>query len=71
MKAGAQDYVMKGQLKRLPPAVAREVRDAGVRRERAHAEARRHSMEARYRQILAIAPDAILAFDETARHRDL
>jgi PAS domain S-box-containing protein len=64
MRAGAQDYVMKGQLKRLPPAIDRELRDASVRRERAHAEARQHSTEARYRQILAIAPDAILAFDE-------
>src|SRR5262245_34758818 len=64
MKAGAQDYVMKGQLKRLVPAIERELRDAGLRREHAQAEERRHSMEARYRQILAIAPDAIVALDE-------
>ncbi|HSE73601.1 MAG TPA: response regulator [Dongiaceae bacterium] len=64
MRAGAQDYVMKGHLKRLPPAIDRELRDAAVRRERAQAEARRHSMEARYRQILSIAPDAIVALDE-------
>jgi len=64
MKAGAQDYVMKGQLKRLAPAIERELRDAAVRRERAQAEARRHAMEERYRQILAIAPDAIVALDE-------
>jgi PAS domain S-box-containing protein len=64
MKAGAQDYVMKGHLKRLPPAIDRELREAVVRRERAQAEARRNSMEARYRQILAIAPDAIVALDE-------
>ncbi len=64
MKAGAQDYVMKGNLKRLPPAIDRELRDATVRRERVQAEARRHSMEARYRQILSIAPDAIIALDE-------
>jgi two-component system, cell cycle sensor histidine kinase and response regulator CckA len=64
MKAGAQDYVMKGHLKRLPPAIERELREAVVRRERAHAEARRHSVEARYRQILSIAPDAIVALDD-------
>jgi len=34
MKTGAHDYIMKGNLKRLPPAVARELREAGVRRER-------------------------------------
>lgn len=33
MKAGAQDYVMKGQLIRLPPTVERELREARLRRE--------------------------------------
>ena len=64
MKAGAQDYVMKGNLKRLAPAIERELRDAAVRRERATAESRQRVMEARYRQILSIAPDAIIAMDE-------
>jgi two-component system sensor histidine kinase UhpB len=32
MKAGAHDYVMKDKLARLAPAIAREMRDAGVRR---------------------------------------
>ena len=65
MKAGAQDYVMKGNLKRLAPAIQRELRDAAVRRERTDAEARQRMMEARYRQILSIAPDAIVALDES------
>src|SRR5712692_8706213 len=34
MKAGAHDYIMKGNLTRLNPAIAREVREAEVRRER-------------------------------------
>jgi two-component system, NarL family, sensor histidine kinase UhpB len=34
MKAGAHDYVMKDKLARLAPAIAREVRDAEVRRAR-------------------------------------
>jgi signal transduction histidine kinase len=38
MKAGAQDYVMKGNLKRLVPAIQRELRDAEVRRERRRAQ---------------------------------
>jgi len=37
MKAGAHDYIMKGNLKRLVPAVERELREAAVRRERTRA----------------------------------
>jgi diguanylate cyclase (GGDEF)-like protein len=40
MKIGADDYIMKGNLKRLVPAVDRELRDAEGRRERRNAEAR-------------------------------
>jgi len=40
MKVGAHDYIMKGNLKRLVPAVERELRDASVRRERRRAEQR-------------------------------
>jgi diguanylate cyclase (GGDEF)-like protein len=40
MKIGADDYIMKGNLKRLVPAVERELRDADGRRERRNAEAR-------------------------------
>ena len=38
MKAGANDYIMKGNLKRLVPAIQREISDAQVRREREKAE---------------------------------
>jgi len=38
MKAGAHDYILKGNLKRLVPAVERELREAQVRRERRQAE---------------------------------
>lgn len=34
MKAGAHDYIMKGNLARLAPAIERELRDAAIRRER-------------------------------------
>lgn len=40
MKVGAHDYIIKGHLKRLVPAIERELRDADVRRERAKAEER-------------------------------
>ncbi len=38
MKAGASDYVMKGQLARLAPALERELREATIRAERAQAQ---------------------------------
>src|SRR4051794_12868828 len=38
MKLGAQDYVMKGNLTRLCPAIERELREAEVRRMRLRAE---------------------------------
>jgi PAS domain S-box-containing protein len=38
MKAGAHDYVIKGNLARLLPAVERELREAEVRRERIRAD---------------------------------
>ena len=40
MKAGAHDYILKGNLKRLVPAVERELKEAEVRRERWRAEER-------------------------------
>lgn len=38
MKSGAQDYIMKGNLKRVLPAVERELAEARMRRERREAE---------------------------------
>lgn len=38
MRSGAQDYLMKGNLKRLIPAIRRELSEAEVRRKRAAAE---------------------------------
>jgi signal transduction histidine kinase len=49
MKAGAQDYIMKGNRRRLLPAVARELREAEARRTRAAME-----QELRQRQEQAI-----------------
>ena len=46
MRAGAHDYILKGNLTRLAPAVERELREANVRRERRRAEeALRHYHE--------------------------
>ncbi|MFH0953739.1 MAG: ATP-binding protein [Verrucomicrobiota bacterium] len=45
MKAGASDYVMKGNLARLGPAVERELRQAEVRREHRQMEERLRATE--------------------------
>jgi two-component system cell cycle sensor histidine kinase/response regulator CckA len=44
MRAGAQDYVIKGNAARLLPAIQRELREAEARRER-------HQLEQRLRQL--------------------
>ena len=67
MKAGAQDYLVKGHLKRLVPAIERELREAATRRARMQAEAERRATEARFRQILAVVADAIIVVDAQKR----
>ncbi len=44
MKAGAHDYVMKGKMARLGPAVERELREAETRREKARMECEREAL---------------------------
>ncbi len=64
MKAGANDYVMKGNPARLLPAVERELRDAEVRHRRREAEALLRESELRYRSLWETSPDAVLVCDE-------
>jgi len=63
MKAGAHDYLIKGNLKRLVPAIQRELREAKMRRERRQAETERRVVEARLTSILDTAADAIIGVD--------
>ncbi len=51
MKTGAQDYMVKGKLARLVPALERELREAQIRRERHQAEEALRESEERFRQI--------------------
>jgi signal transduction histidine kinase len=53
MKAGAHDYLTKGNLARLVPAVEREIREAEERRKRHQAEQALRESEARMRQLEA------------------
>jgi len=64
MKAGAHDYVMKGNPARLLPAVERELREAEVRRQRRAAEGVIRDRELRYRSLWENSPDAVLLCDE-------
>jgi len=67
MRAGAHDYIVKDRLKRLVPAIERELRDAEGRRAQARDRAEREAAERRFRQVLALAPDAIVATDAAFR----
>src|SRR5438445_80509 len=61
MRAGAQDYVTKGNLKRLLPAVERELRDARERRDRKRAEATLLVTQERLRQVTASSSAVLYA----------
>ncbi|NKE71839.1 EAL domain-containing protein [Candidatus Manganitrophus noduliformans] len=51
MRAGANDYFVKGHLKRLLPVVERELRENGTRQERKRAEEQLRQSEERFRQL--------------------
>ncbi|MGI0493911.1 response regulator [Alkalinema pantanalense CENA528] len=51
MKAGAHDYITKGKLVRLVPAVQRELREAEERQKRHQAEQALRESEERFRQL--------------------
>jgi sigma-B regulation protein RsbU (phosphoserine phosphatase) len=63
MKAGAHDYLMKGNLARLVPAVERELRDAAVRTARRQAEDSVRDSELRYRLLWETCSDAVILID--------
>lgn len=60
MKAGAHDYVMKGNLQRLVPAVERELREAAVRASRQEAKQALQESELRHRLLWETCPDAVI-----------
>jgi len=64
MKAGANDYLMKGHLARLVPAVEREIREARNRKTARKAEEALRRSERLSRLILENSKDAILLTDQ-------
>jgi PAS domain S-box-containing protein len=63
MKAGAHDYLIKGNLGRLVPAVQRELREAQNRAARRSAELSLRESELRYRLLWENSPDAVILVD--------
>jgi PAS domain S-box-containing protein len=68
MRAGAQDYVLKGNLTRLPPVVERELRESKVRASHRRAQEALRESETRYRILFENSPVPKWLFDvETLR----
>ncbi len=63
MEAGARDFIDKAHLGRLLPAVARELRDAEIRRARQRAELALRVSEERYRELVENANDIVYTHD--------
>ena len=60
LKAGANDFVVKGKFSRLGPAIERELREAEIRRERKQAKESLLASETRYQRLFEAAKDGIL-----------
>jgi len=67
LKAGANDFIVKGNWARLGPAIARELREAEGRRQRQRAEAALVANEKRFRALIEQSADAILLLDAAGR----
>jgi two-component system cell cycle sensor histidine kinase/response regulator CckA len=52
MKAGAHDFIVKGKLARLVPAIERELRETGERQARRQAELTLQESERRFRSLI-------------------
>lgn len=59
LKAGAHDFLIKGNFHRLLPAIERELQDAEVRRQRKQAEKSLQESEAKFRRLVEHLPAVV------------
>jgi two-component system sensor histidine kinase/response regulator len=67
MRHGAKDYILKGNLQRLVPAVERELREAVGRRERKRAEEALRASEQKYQTLAEVSPVGIFQADASGK----
>ncbi|CAN2043758.1 hypothetical protein GMMP13_1120023 [Candidatus Magnetomoraceae bacterium gMMP-13] len=67
MKSGAHDYIMKGNMARLIPAIDRELREAEVRKKRRKAEEELIAAHQRLMDIIEFLPDATFVINKNNR----
>ena len=70
MRAGANDYILKGNYARLIPAIERELREAQVRQAKRLAETSLRESEERYRTLFEASNDAIILATKQGQIRD-
>lgn len=71
MKAGAHDYVLKDNLKRLNSAIERGLSEAQDRRNRRRAEQALIASEARFRSLVTSMQDTVFTLDHDLRFTDV
>lgn len=68
MKAGAHDFIKKGKLSRLIPAIARELLESERRRKQHSAEAALRWREQEFKALAEHAPDIVARYDRKRRY---
>jgi PAS domain S-box-containing protein len=63
MKAGASDFLLKGALSRLLPAIERELSDTALKKEKKLIETQLYDKEEQYLRLFETSSDAILILD--------
>ncbi|MFH1196122.1 MAG: PAS domain S-box protein [bacterium] len=63
MKSGAHDYIMKTQLKRLVPAIERELKEVEIRRDRKNALEALSASEEQYRNLITYMNEGLIRLD--------